>query len=111
MDTTVATVSHLNDSTNTTAYYVAAESVANALRHAGASRLVLDVSEHSSWLVVTCTDDGTGGARVGLEGGLGSLTDRVAAAGGELIVDSVTGHGTSVTARLPIDPEEQTCAS
>jgi signal transduction histidine kinase len=111
MDTHIATVSNLNDNINTTAYYVAAESVANAMKHAGASRLVLDVREQPGWLVVTCTDDGTGGARVGLEGGLGSLTDRVAAAGGELIVDSVTGHGTSVTARLPIHSEEQTCVS
>jgi signal transduction histidine kinase len=111
MDTNVAAVSNLDDTINTTAYYVAAESVANAMRHAGASRLALNVSEQSSWLVVTCTDDGTGGARVGREGGLSSLSDRVAAAGGELTVDSVTGRGTTVTARLPIDPEEQTCAS
>jgi signal transduction histidine kinase len=109
--TNVAAISNLNDIINTTAYYVAAESVANALRHAGASQLALNVSEQSRWLVVTCTDDGNGGARVGREGGLGSLSDRVAAAGGELIVDSVTGHGTTVTARLPIDTEEQACAS
>jgi signal transduction histidine kinase len=111
IDTNVAAVSDLNDTINTTAYYVAAESVANALRHADASRLRLNVSEKSGWLVLTCEDDGTGGARIGREGGLGSLSDRVAAAGGELEVDSVAGRGTTVTARLPIDPEEHTCAS
>ncbi len=111
MDTHIATVSSLNDIINTTAYYVAAESVANAMKHAGASRLVLDVSEQPGWLVVRCTDDGTGGALVGLDGGLGSLSDRVAAAGGELVVDSVKGRGTSVTARLPIHVEEQMCVS
>jgi signal transduction histidine kinase len=111
MDTNLAAASNLNDNINTTAYYVAAEAVANALKHAGASRLALDVREQSSWLVVTCTDDGSGGAIVGREGGLSSLADRVAAAGGELTVDSVTGRGTTVMARLPIDPEEQTCAS
>jgi signal transduction histidine kinase len=111
MDTNVATVSNLNDIINTTAYYVAAESVANSMRHADASRLTLTVSEKASWLVIACTDDGAGGAGVGREGGLGSLSDRVAAAGGELVVESLTGRGTTVTARLPIDPEEQTCAS
>lgn len=111
IDTSVAVVSNLNDTINTTAYYAAAESVANAMKHANASRLELKVSEQSGWLVVTCTDDGTGGARVCREGGLGSLSDRVAAAGGELIVGSVTGRGTTITARLPIDSEDQTCAS
>jgi signal transduction histidine kinase len=111
MDTSVEVVSNLNDTINTTAYYAAAESVANAMKHANASRLALNVSEQSGWLVVACTDDGAGGARVGRDGGLGSLSDRVAAAGGELSVDSVTGRGTTITARLPIDSEEQTCAS
>lgn len=111
IDTSFAATSNLNDTINTTAYYVAAESVANALKHSGASRLALTVGEQPGWLVVTCADNGAGGARVGREGGLGSLADRVAAAGGELIVDSVRAHGTTVTARLPIDPEEQTCAS
>jgi signal transduction histidine kinase len=111
ISTNVEAVSNLNDIINTTAYYVAAEAVANALRHAGATRLVLDVNEQPSWLVVTCADDGTGGARVGREGGLCSLSDRVAAAGGELIVDSVLGRGTTVSARLPINSEEHTCAS
>ena len=111
IETHISAVPELSDTINTTAYYVAAESVANAVRHSHASRLTIDVSEGSGWLVVMCTDDGTGGARVGREGGLGSLSDRVAAAGGELLVDSVTGRGTTVTARLPIDPVEQTCAS
>ncbi len=111
IDTNFAAMSNLNDTINTTAYYVAAESVANAMKHSGASRLALTVSEQPGWLVVTCTDNGAGGARVGREGGLGSLSDRVAAAGGELVVDSLMKRGTTVTARLPIDPQEQTCAS
>jgi signal transduction histidine kinase len=109
--TNVAPVSNLNDIINTTAYYVAAEAVTNAMRHAGASRLALDVSEQYGWLVITCTDDGSGGAKVGGEGGLSSLSDRVAAAGGKLLVESVTGIGTTVTARLPVNPEGHTCAS
>ena len=111
IDTNFAATSTLNDTINTTAYYVVAESVANAVKHSGATRLALTVTEQPGWLVVSCADNGDGGARVGREGGLGSLSDRVAAAGGELIVDTAMAHGTTVTARLPIDPEEQMCAS
>lgn len=46
-------------------------------------------------------DDGIGGAAAGHGMGLRSLADRVDALGGQLLVDSPAGHGTSLRAKLP----------
>ena len=44
------------------AYFVAAEALANALKHAEASRIDVDVHERGDALVVRVLDDGRGGA-------------------------------------------------
>jgi signal transduction histidine kinase len=93
----------------TTAYYVVAEVIANALKHSTASRLDLSVEETGGRLRVRVSDDGQGGAMIGQHGGLGSLRDRVAATGGVLRVTSRPGLGTTVEAELPT--EETSCAS
>ena len=52
-------------------------------------------------MCVEVIDDGGGGADPTAGTGLLGLADRVAAAGGQLEVDSVPGRGTRVTAWLP----------
>jgi signal transduction histidine kinase len=54
-------------------------------------------------LVVTVSDDGVGGAKLGSGSGSGlsGLQDRVAAVGGTLTIDSPVGRGTRLEARLP----------
>jgi signal transduction histidine kinase len=51
--------------------------------------------------VVTVSDDGTGGAAPDGGSGLRGLSDRVAAAGGRLQIDSPPGAGTRLEADLP----------
>ena len=83
------------------AYYVVAEAVANAQKHAGASRIVVAARVDPDSLVVEVEDDGAGGADP--EGdGLRGLHDRVETLDGSLEVDSPAGGGTRVRARLPI---------
>jgi PAS domain S-box-containing protein len=83
------------------AYYVVAEAVANAQKHAGASSIRVSTRADPEHLVVEVDDDGAGGADP--EGdGLRGLHDRVEALDGTLEVDSPAGHGTRVRARLPI---------
>jgi len=84
----------------TTAYYVVAEALANAHKHADASRVAIAVEQRPGLLVVRVRDDGCGGAD---EGGFGltSLRDRVASVGGELVLRSPAGAGTEVRAELP----------
>lgn len=91
----------LPDAVATTAYYVASEALANALRHSGASRIRITASERDGTLRVRVDDDGRGGASLTPAGGLTGLADRVAALGGELAVDSRPGAGTTVEALLP----------
>ncbi|MFI9821052.1 sensor histidine kinase [Streptomyces sp. NPDC052013] len=84
-----------------TAYFVIAEGVTNAVKHAVPDAAVrVAVTPDGDDLVVTVTDDGQGGADA-RGGGLRGLTERVAAAGGELRVDSPRGVGTRLVARLP----------
>jgi len=90
--------SPLPDAVATTAYYVASEAITNAVKHADATRIVLEVVRRDGHLLVRVTDDGRGGAQLGV---LSGLTDRVAALGGSLQVASPRGEGTKVEAALP----------
>ena len=83
------------------AYFVVAEALANAQKHAGASRVVVTARIDTDRLIVEVDDDGAGGADP--EGdGLRGLHDRVEALDGSLEVDSPAGGGTRVRARLPL---------
>jgi PAS domain S-box-containing protein len=84
-----------------TVYYLAAEALTNALRHAHASRVEVVVSETPGGVAVRVRDDGVGGACEDGGSGLRGLADRVAAAGGRLVVDSPRGAGTTLHAELP----------
>ncbi len=88
----------LPDVVATTAYFVASEAITNAIKHAEASRIELRVVRRDGHLLVRVTDDGRGGARLGVRSG---LADRVAALGGSLHVASPKGRGTEVEAALP----------
>ncbi len=85
-----------------TAYYVAAEAVANAIKHSQAAsiRVLLEVRDDD--LLVEIRDDGHGGATRGGGSGLIGLADRVQAVRGVLTVTSAPDQGTTVSARLPI---------
>lgn len=91
----------LPDAVATTAYFVVSEAVANALRHAQATRITIRVVRDAAWLRLHIADDGSGGATPRPSGGLTGLADRVAAIGGHLHVDSPAGAGTSLEAVLP----------
>jgi len=87
----------------TTAYYVTAEAVTNALKHAQPRAVCIEVGKVDGALVVLIEDDGCGGAAVTPGSGLAGLRDRVLATGGELVIDSRDGRGTRVEARLPCE--------
>ena len=84
----------------TAAYFIVCEGVTNATKHSGGSRLVLDVRQLDSRLVVRVSDDGIGGAELRDGGGLVGVSDRVAAHGGRLSIASDPGHGTTLVAEL-----------
>jgi len=96
-----ATNDRFDDGLETAAYFVASEALANAAKHARATRVDLTAARRDGWLVVSVSDDGVGGARPSEGSGLAGMTDRVAALGGRLDVESPPGAGTTVTAELP----------
>jgi len=83
----------------TALFYVCSEALANAIKHAGASRVSIELRRERGDLVVTVADDGVGGARPS-GSGLHGLGDRLAVFGGRLQVDSPPGAGTTLTARI-----------
>jgi signal transduction histidine kinase len=83
-----------------TAYYVAAEALANAAKHAQAASVTISACRVGGRLVVEVDDDGVGGADPGGHG-LRGLADRIAALDGQFVVDSPPGCGTRITARIP----------
>jgi signal transduction histidine kinase len=52
-------------------------------------------------LIVEVRDDGRGGADPEVGTGLRGLTDRIAAIGGTLEIDSPSGQGTTLRAEMP----------
>ena len=94
-------VGPLPPETEAAAYFVCAESLANAVKHAPGASVVIDVAAHDTWLRARVSDDGPGGAVMTDHGGLLGLRDRVDAQGGALTVAS-TPDGTSVVAELPL---------
>jgi signal transduction histidine kinase len=83
-----------------TAWFVIAEAVANAVKHADATSIRIEVGHDAKGLTVTVSDDGTGGADPDGRG-LRGLHDRVEAAGGVLTVTDRAPSGTAVRAVLP----------
>jgi PAS domain S-box-containing protein len=85
-----------------TAYYIAAEATANAVKHANADHLQIVLVRTAGTLRLTITDDGAGGAAPARGTGLQGLRDRADAAAGHLTLDSPDRGPTIVTAELPI---------
>jgi signal transduction histidine kinase len=93
----------LPDAVGTTAYFVASEAIANAVKHSGAARISVRVVCDRDDLVIRVSDDGRGGASIRPTAGLAGLRDRVAAMGGSFLVDSEAGRGTTIQALLPYE--------
>ncbi|MGI5237849.1 sensor histidine kinase [Dactylosporangium sp. CA-139066] len=86
------------------AYYVVAEALTNAVKHARASAVTVTVAAPAAdgVLRIEVTDDGVGGADFTRGTGLVGLRDRVEALGGRIAVDSPDGAGTALRAEIPI---------
>ncbi|WP_329084658.1 MULTISPECIES: ATP-binding protein [unclassified Streptosporangium] len=83
-------------------YFTVSEAVANALKHAEASRIEVRLAWSDGRLRVAVSDDGVGFERGAPgRGSLGALADRMAALGGGLDVSSTPGEGTLVSAWVP----------
>ena len=88
-------------------YRVAEEAVGNAIRHARAGKVDIEVEMSPAVVRMVVEDDGVGFDRdaVDLNGsgtGLGLIGERLAFAGGECSIESAPGRGTTIAVRLPV---------
>jgi signal transduction histidine kinase len=95
------TSERFEDSIETAAYFVCSEALANTVKHARATEVSVSAARRNGSLTVHIRDDGIGGASLAAGSGLLGLSDRVAALGGIVTIDSPRGSGTTVTAELP----------
>ncbi len=86
-----------------TTYRLVQEALTNAVRHAGATHIRIDVTDHDGSVEVAVADNGRGFDPETTDGGFGltGMRERVELADGELDIDSGPS-GTTVRARLPV---------
>lgn len=90
------------------AYFLVVEAVTNAEKHSGASQVTVRVWARSipdpddTWLDLTISDDGVGGAVVTPGHGIAGMQERVNGLGGTLTLTSPRGGPTVVMVQLPL---------
>jgi signal transduction histidine kinase len=89
------------------AYLVCSEALANAAKHADATRAEMSAAVRGGRLSLEIRDDGRGGADP-RGGGLRGLAERVDELGGRLLVASPPGGGTRISAEIPLRTERDT---
>ena len=86
-----------------TGWFVAAEGLANAVKHAPGAQITVSAQCLGGGLRIAVADDGPGGVTIEGGSGLRGLADRVDASGGRFTVTSPPGGGTSLCAVLPCE--------
>lgn len=104
----------LGQEVRTTLYRLIQESLSNIAKHAGADSVSVVIDRAETLLRLTIEDNGCGFdpetagklAREQSRGGLGiaGMRERVALIGGEIEIESSTGAGTTIFARIPLEP-------
>jgi len=102
--TVLGTQRRFDPAAESTLYFVCAEALVNAAKHANAEHVRIELTDRGDGPGVTVVDDGIGGADVAGGSGLRGLVDRVEALGGEISIESRPGHGTALVARVPSRP-------
>ena len=88
-------------SVEATAYFIVAEALANAAKHAHADAITVRVRQTGDRVHVEVTDNGKGGATQQPGGGLAGLADRASSVEGSLRISSPEGGPTILAAELP----------
>ena len=79
------------------------ESVSNSIRHSGSDRVSVDIHGDHGKLTITVVDEGRGFEPERTDEGLGlaNLRSRAQRSGGDVLVSSLPGEGTTVRAVMP----------
>ncbi|MFE6727069.1 sensor histidine kinase [Streptomyces californicus] len=82
-------------------YFAVSEALTNAVKHAQAERVYVDLHHTEGMLRISVTDDGKGGAVAGPGSGLSGIERRLGTFDGVLAVSSPAGGPTMVTMEIP----------
>ncbi len=94
----------LDESRSSVAFRILQESMTNAARHAGATRIKVSLAESAGQLLLRVQDDGRGfSAATGSGFGLTGMRERAASLGGWAHIASQPGVGTTVEAAIPLE--------
>jgi signal transduction histidine kinase len=101
----IAVPRRLPESVEVATYYIVAEALTNAAKHAHASEVIVRINADAESLSLAIGDNGIGGADSGKGSGLIGIKDRVEALGGHMHIDSQAGRGTSLRATIPLNTD------
>jgi signal transduction histidine kinase len=102
VDLQVQVNDRLPEPVEVSAYYVIAEALTNAAKHARASTVSVQIEVAGDVLLLEVRDDGAGGGDYSRGTGLAGIKDRVEALGGRIFLDSPPGAGTNLRVQLPL---------
>ena len=102
----------LGETININLYRIIQESVTNALRHAQATEIDIDLRKNEDELQLTINDNGVGMAICNVDQtkhfGLLGMRERMQALYGTFNVDSVLEKGTTITVIIPVTTIKET---
>lgn len=101
IDLKVSVAGRLSPATESAAYFIVSESLANIARHSEATKATVAVQRRGERLIIDIGDNGVGGADAARGTGLHGLSVRVSGLSGWMTVVSPVGGPTSIIAELP----------
>jgi signal transduction histidine kinase len=101
VDVTTDIPGRATDAVESAAYFAVAEALANAVKHAAATRIAIDIRWADGLLRVVVEDNGRGGADASRGSGLAGMTRRLGALDGTVSLASPAGGPTVLTMELP----------
>ena len=99
---------HLDGDRATATFRIFQECLTNVIRHAQAKLVRVELCQEEEYLLLIVQDDGIGFCESDLSNTLGSLgllgmKERAQFCGGDVLISSSPGSGTTVTVRVPVD--------
>jgi len=97
-------IGRLSPDLEATIYFCVVEALQNATRHAEASRIDVTLRAADGTVTFQVTDDGRGFDPSAAAGGTGliNIEDRLGSAGGEFVLESQPGAGTTIRGTIPV---------
>jgi signal transduction histidine kinase len=99
----------LDNEVETTVYRLVQEALSNAVKHAEARQITVEIAEADEVVTVVVSDDGSGFERAQRNEGFGLLgmQERAGLVEGTVSIESSPGHGTTVRATVPVRERAQ----